>query len=141
MHFWDFRRYAHFALLVFLIVGIRACGGATEAEDRLSFATRWTAERAGIRGATDTLDENVKPRMAAVTRSMTYTIYAATSAMMDRAELAVTGIATWVGQQVSNAETAIQRQVRSFLSPDAGREPQGPDAPPKDTNPATSSSR
>jgi hypothetical protein len=140
MHFWDYRRFAHFALLVFLIVGIRACGGATQAEDRLSFATRWTAERAGLRGATDTLDEKVKPRIANATRSMTYTIYAATSRMLDGAEMAITGIATWTGQQVSNAETAIETQIRSFLRPDADREPRTPDAPATD-NPATSSSR
>src|SRR5262249_10187033 len=106
MHLWDLRRFAHFALLIVLIVGIRACGGATQAEDRLSFATRWAADRAGLRGAKDPLDTAVKPRMAAATQSWTYSIYAATNRVMDSAESAVNGMATWAGQQVSTAETA-----------------------------------
>ena len=132
MHLWDLRRFAHVALLVMLIVVIRACGGATQAEDRLSFATRWAAERAGLRGATDTIDTSVKPRMANATRSMTYTLYAATSSMMDRVELMVDGMATWVGQQVSNAESGIERRIRSILGADVGNEPQAPDAAAKD---------
>jgi hypothetical protein len=140
MHLWDLRRFAHFALLVMLIVVIRACGGATQAEDRLSFATRWAAEKAGLRGATDTLDTSVKPRMAAATQSMTYTIYAATASIMDRTEMAISGMATWVGQQVSNAETAIERRLRSILGADAETQPQ-PEAAPKDKDPTTSSSR
>jgi hypothetical protein len=141
MHFWDMRRFAHFALLIVLIVGIRACGGATQAEDRLSFATRWAAERTGLSGAKDTIDSSVKPRMAAATQSMTYSIYAATSRLMDSAEQAMAGIATWAKQQVGNAEASIARGIRSFLSPDGGGKPPGPDASPTDTDPATSSSR
>src|SRR4030095_8506910 len=140
MHFWDLRRFAHFGLLIVLIVGIRACGGAAQAEDRLRLATRWAAEGAGLHGAKETIDTAVKPRMAAATQSMTYTLYAATSRMMDSAEMAVSGMATWAGQQVSNAEAAIETRIRSILGSDTDSEPQ-PDASPKDTNLETSSSR
>jgi hypothetical protein len=137
MHLSDFRRFAHFGLLIVLIVGIRACGGATQAEDRLNFATRWAADRAGLSGAKDTIDTAVKPRMAAATRSTTYSIYTATDRMMDSAESAVRGMATWAGRQASNAETAVETRIRSILGVDAKREPQRPD----DTDPAASSSR
>jgi len=128
MHFWDLRRFAHFGLLIVMIVGIRACGGATQAEDRLSFATRWAADRAGLHGAKETLDTSVKPRMAAATQSMTYSIFAATSQMMDGAEAAATGMSTWVGQQVSGAETAVLTRIQSVLGVET-REPQRPDDP------------
>lgn len=139
MKLWDLRRYAHFALLIVLIVGIRACGGATQAEDRLSFATRWAADKAGLSGAKDTIDSSVKPRMAAATQSWTYSIYAATSSLMDSAESAVHSVTGWVGQQVSNAETAVVREVRSILGADANNEPQPPDGSPRDPDRATNS--
>jgi len=137
MKLWDFRRYAHFALVIVLIVGVRACGGATQAEDRLSFATRWAADKAGLSGAKDTIDASVKPRMAAATQSWTYSIYAATSRLMDSAESAVNSMGAWVGQQVSYAETAVVREIRSILGADANNEPPPPDGSPRDTNRAT----
>jgi hypothetical protein len=139
MKLWDLRRYAHFALLIVLIVGIRACGGATQAEDRLSFATRWAADKAGLSGAKDTIDSSVKPRMAAATQSWTYSIYAATSSLMDSAELAMHNMAAWVGQQVGSAETAVMREVRSILGTDANNEPPAPDGSPRETDRATNS--
>jgi hypothetical protein len=142
MHLWDYRRFAHFGLLIVMIVGIRACGGATQAEDRLSFATRWAADKAGLSGAKDTIDSSVKPRMAAATQSMTYSIFAATNRMMDSAESAVSGMATWAGQQASNAETAVVRRIRSILgTADPGNEPPPRDGSPTDTDRATESSR
>jgi hypothetical protein len=141
MHFWDVRRYAHLALLVLMIIGIRACGGATEAEDRLSFVTRWAAERTGLSGAKDRLDAEVRPRLAAATGSMTYTIYAAVSRTMDNAEMAVGGMAMWVRQQVSNAETAIETRIRSIVSPDRDSEPKRPESPPTDKDLTTNLSR
>ena len=137
MHFWDLRRIAHFGLLILLIVGIRACGGAIQAEDRLSFATRWAADKAGLSSAKDTLDTSVRPRMAAATQSMNYSINAATSRAIDGAESAVNGMATWVVQRVSKAETAVETRIRSLLGADTKSEPKQPD----DTDPATSPSR
>lgn len=128
IHFSDMRRFGHFALVVMLIVVIRACGGATQAEDRLSFATRWAAERAGLRSATDTLDTAVKPRMASATQSMTYRIYTATSNLMDSTEMAVSGTMTWVWLQVSSAENAVEGRLRSILGAEPRKEPQAPDA-------------
>jgi len=141
IHFTDLRRFGHFGLLLMLIVVIRACGGATQAEDRLSFATRWAADRAGLRGATDTIDTSVKPRMANATRSMTYSIYAATSSLMDRAEMAVSGVVTWAEQQVSDAENAVEMRIRSVLGANPERKPEKPDGSPADDDPANRSSR
>ena len=141
MHFWDLRRFAHFGLLIMLIVGIRACGGATQAEDRLSYATRWAADRAGLKGAKDSLDTAVKPRMASATQSMTYSIIAATNRMMDGAESALSGMTTWAGQQVSNAETAVVTRIQSVLGVGAGTKPPQRDEPSPETDQAKESSR
>jgi hypothetical protein len=139
--FWDLRRFAHVGLLIVLIVGIRACGGATEAEDRLSFATRWAADRAGLKGAKDTLDTSVKPRMATATQSMTYSIFAATNRMMDGAESAATNMAAWVGQQARTAETAVVTQVRSTLGVGLDSKPPQRDGSSTDTEEARKSPR
>ena len=79
--------------------------------------------------------------MANATRSMTYSIYAATSSLMDRAEMAVSGMVTWAGQQVSDAETAVEMQIRSILGTDSDNKPQRPDASRTDDDPATRSPR
>jgi len=141
MHFWDLRRFAHVGLLIMLIVGIRACGGATQAEDRLSFATRWAADRAGLKGAKETLDTSVKPRMATATQSMTYSIFAATNRMMDGAESAAAGMATWVGEQTHTAETAVATQIRSILGMSLDSKPAERDGSATDSDQATKSSR
>src|SRR5262245_34196381 len=83
----------------------RACGGVTQAEDRLNAATRWTAARAGLTGAKDALDNKVRPSMTAATRSLTEAIVGGVSRTMDKAELAADGFGAWVRQQVSDVVT------------------------------------
>ena len=141
MHFSDSRRYAHIVLLVLMIVGIRACGGATQAEDRLTSVTRWTAERAGLSGAKNTLDTQVKPRMAQASGSMSSAIYAASSQIMNSVEMAVNGTFGWAWRQVMNAENAAEVSIRSTLSPNAPAQGQGPDTVPPDNAPKTSPAR
>lgn len=139
MHFSDSRRYAHIVLVVLMIIGIRACGGATQAEDRLSSVTRWTAERAGLAGVKNTLDTQVKPRMAQASGSMSSKIYAASSQMMNNVETAVNGTAGWAWEQVRNAENAVEMRIRSTLSPNA--QTPGPDTVPPDNGSKTSPAR
>lgn len=135
MHLADSRRYAHFGLLVLMIIGIRACGGANQAEDRLTSVARWTAERTGLSGVKDTLDSQIKPRLAEASGSMTYKIYAASADVMNGFESAVNGTAGWIWQQVLNAENAIEMVIRSTLSPEMPAKPQPPNAVPADKDP------
>jgi hypothetical protein len=113
------RRLVHFALLLLIIIVVRACGGLAVVEDRLNAATRWTAEKTGLSGAKDTLDRKVRPSMAGATRSLTDAIYGGTSRTMDSAELAADGFAGWAGQQLKAAVTAIENSVRSVVSPNS----------------------
>ena len=140
MHFSDSRRYAHIVLLVMLIVGIRACGGATQDEDRLTSVTRWTAERAGLSGAKNTLDTQVKPRMAQATGSMSSALYAASSQLMNSVEMAANNTVGWAWRQVVSAENEMEVRIRSTLSPNVPAQTERPDTVPQDngrkTNPA-----
>jgi len=78
--------------------------------------------------------------MASATQSASYSIVSATNRMMDGAESAVNGMATRVGQQVSNAEAAIEAQLRSVLGVGADSKPEGPDDR-RDADRDTNSSR
>jgi hypothetical protein len=106
---------------------IRACGGVTQAEDRLNAATRWTAEKTGLAGAKDTLDTKVRPPMAAATKSLTEAIYGGASATMDSAESAADGFAGWVVHLVGGAFTSVEASLRSVLNPNGVEEPKPQD--------------
>jgi hypothetical protein len=140
MHIADSRRYAHLVLLLLMIIGIRAYGGPTQAEDRLASVTRWTAEKAGLSAAKQTLDTKVRPRMAQANGSINSTIYAVSSQIMNNLETAVNGTAGWAWQQVRNAGDAIDVGIRSVLNPNAPAQPERADIVPQDdaakTNPA-----
>jgi hypothetical protein len=113
----DYRRVVHVAILVVIVLVVRACGGAIQAEDRLNSASRWAADKTGLAGAKAVLDTKVKPRVGGVTSSMSYAVYDAVSRTMDSTEMALDGFAAWVGQQVSNTETAIEERIRAALTP------------------------
>ena len=121
------RRLVHLALLLVIVMVIRACGGVTQAEDRLNAATRWTAEKTGLTGAKDALDTKVRPPMAAATKSLTEAIYGGVSRTMDSAESAADGFAGWVLQEVGGAFTAVETSLRSVLNPNAVDEPKPQD--------------
>jgi len=126
------RRLVHVALLLAIITAVRACGGVNQAEDRLSAATRWTAERTGLNGAKETLDTTVRPSMDAATHSLADAIYSGTSRMMDAAELALSGFGAWLGQQGGAVVKGVETSVGSVLSPNPANEPPRNDAPASD---------
>jgi hypothetical protein len=100
-----------------IMIGIRACGGMAQTEDRLNAATRWTAEKTGLMGAKDTLDAKVRPPMAAATRSMSDAIFAGVSRAMDRVESTADGFVGWVVGEVRGALGIIDSSVSPVLTP------------------------
>jgi len=139
----NYRRLVHIAMLVLVVLVVRACGGAAQAEDRLNGASRWAAERTGLTGVKAALDQNVKPRLAGATSSVTYAIYDGVSRTLDTSEMALYGLASWGWQHVTNVEHAIEARIRSVLTPrgPAGREPQRPGGSASDDSSTPSSSR
>ena len=133
------RRLVHIGLLLLIVMVVRACGGVNQAEDRLSAATRWAAERTGLSGVKETLDTKVRPPIAAATRSLADAIYGGTARTMDQTEMAANGFGAWVGQQVTGAVVAVEAATRSVLMPNAKDEPQPADpSADKDRRPSRS---
>jgi hypothetical protein len=130
------RRLIHLGLLVVIVIAVRACGGATVAEDRLSVASRWMAEKTGLTEARDTWNARVRPRVAAVTDSISGGIYRAVTLAIQRTQNAVDAIGAWMAEQAKIGTDAAARAVRSVLTGNGNPEPPatGADAPPS-TNP------
>ena len=97
------RRFVHIALLLTIMIGIRACGGMARTEDRLGATTRWMAEKAGLANTKDAFDARVRPPMAAATRSLGDAIYGTASRTMDDVEMAAGNFGGWVMQQARAA--------------------------------------
>jgi hypothetical protein len=133
--FEKMRRLIHLVLLVVIIVAVRACGGAVEAEDRLGVASRWLAEKTGMTQAMDAWNANVRPRVAAVTESTSGAIYRTVSVALDNAESAADGIAAWIADEVTRVVRAAKTTLRSVFTPKRPPEPaaasvDGPPPPP-----------
>ena len=129
------RRIVHVALLVILIAGVRACGGAAVAEDRLGVTSRWVADRTGLSAAKDGWDSTVRPRVAAATRSSSDAVYGAISLALDSLEATAEGITTSITAAVSNAAQSLGTAVRSIFTSKKTPPPPvapRPDAPPPD---------
>jgi hypothetical protein len=141
MKFLAYRRVVHVVLLLVVVMTVRACGGANEAEDRMSFGARWLAEKTGLMGVKETLDTKVRPPMAAATRSMSYVIYSTASRALDGTEMMAESVLGWFDRQVDSAEQAVQLRIRSVLTPNAPNEPQRPEQPASEADAARSSSR
>jgi hypothetical protein len=112
------RRLLHLALLLTIMLGIRACGGMAVTEDRLGAATRWTAEKVGLANTKDAFDATVRPPMAAATRSLSDGIYAATARTMDNVELAAGSFSGWIVQNVRAGLGLIDGSLQPVVAPD-----------------------
>ena len=77
------RRLLHVALLLMIILGIRACGGMAVTEDRLGAATRAMADKVGLANKKDAFDAAVRPPMAAATQSLGNSISVTTARTVD----------------------------------------------------------
>jgi hypothetical protein len=94
------RRLLHLALLLAIMLGIRACGGMAVTEDRLNASTRWIAEKVGLSSTKEAFDARVRPPMASATQSMSESIYTTTSRAMDSVELATGTFSGWLLQSI-----------------------------------------
>jgi len=94
------RRLVHLALLLAVMLGVRACGGMAVTEDRLNAGTRWMAEKVGLGETKAAFDATVRPPMASATQSMSDSIYATTSRTMDSVEAAAGTFSGWVVQNI-----------------------------------------
>lgn len=94
------RRLIHLALLLAIILGIRACGGMAVTEDRLGATTRSMAEKVGLANMKDAFDATVRSPVAAATRSMSDAIYTTTARTMDGVDVAAGSFTEWIMQNI-----------------------------------------
>ena len=118
------RRLVHLALLLTIMLGIRACGGMAVTEDRLGAATRWMAEKVGLAGTKDAFDAAVRPPMAAATRSLSDAIYATTARTLDSVELAAGSFSGWVVQNIRAGLSRVDGSLQPVVAPEPPPDPE-----------------
>jgi hypothetical protein len=123
------RRLVHLAILIGVIVGVRACGGTTSAEDRLGAGTQWFAERTGLTAVKEKWDKSIRPPIAAMTNAASDSLYRGVARTIDNAETATEQGAAWIANTASNAVDAVANALRRTFLP--GVEPAAP--PPRPT--------
>jgi hypothetical protein len=131
------RRVVHIVLLVLIVMGVRACGGATQTEDRLNATTRWMAEKTGLTGAKEAWDATVWPPLVAVARTTSDVVYGAVYGALNAAEAAVDGVASWVADRITRLMDGLWNGVASLFTPRQKPQPIKPDGtvPPPNAQP------
>jgi hypothetical protein len=133
------RRLLHLALLVLVIVGVRACGGATQAEDRVNVASRWVAEKTGLSQVRDTWNARFRPRIAGASESVSGAIYQTFLVGIRGVQNAIDGVVAWMAERTRTVMDAVAGTLRSVLTrsptPQPGRAPD-PSAPQPGQQPA-----
>ena len=117
------RRLVHLLLLVFIVIGVRACGGATETQDRLGFASRWMAQNTGLAGAGEAWDTSVRPRVEAMTKSISDATHQGLLPAIARAGAAAHEMAVGIAGDVSNAAQGLWNAIRSVVTPNQSPQP------------------
>jgi len=124
------RRIIHLVILIVVVLGVRACGGATQAEDRLGETTRWMAEKTGLTVAKQSWDRTVRPRITAATRTTSDAVYAGVSHVLDNVEATASGMTTWIMAEATAATETVVNGMRSVVGlPTPPPEPKVPTAP------------
>lgn len=126
------RRVFHLVLLMLIVIGVRACGGVSEAEDALGAATGWTSEKTGLGHAKEVFDTTLRPRIVSVTKSAFDGLYKAVSLALEKGETGAGGVVVWIADRVDDAASAIANAVPSNAAPNRGSQPapRGADAQP-----------
>ena len=113
------RRAIHVVILIGVIVGIRAYGGAASAEDKLGATTQWFAEKTGLAAVKERWDKSIRPPIAAVTSSASESLYRSLARSMESASAATDQSASWITDTASKAVDVMASAVRSVFFPGA----------------------
>jgi hypothetical protein len=117
------RRLIHVALVIMVVVGVRACGGAPQAEDRVNAASQWMAEKTGLESAKSTWNKTIRRSVGSTTTRASNAVYGSMSRFLDGVEATVDGVGVWVNERVKRTTEAIDNGLHATLTPD-GRNPQ-----------------
>jgi hypothetical protein len=119
------RRVIHLWLLLLAIAGIRACGGAAEAEDRLNVTTQWVAEKTGVERAKSTWDATFRGSAASATSKISNAAFASVFRFLDALDQTAAGLGTLTSNGIDRAKSAVEGGVSGALNPASGSQPTG----------------
>ena len=122
------RRLIHVAVLIGLIIGVRACGGAASAEDQLGAGTQWFAEKTGLAAAKARWDRSIRPPLAAITGSASTAMYGAVARSLDEASSITDQTAAWTKDTAGKAVDGVANGIRGIFMPGAAPAQRQPDA-------------
>jgi hypothetical protein len=113
------RRLIHLVLLIFIVVTVRAFGGAPAAEDRLAATSRWIGDKTGLGAVREEWDKTVGRSLTAASSRTTQAVTFA----LDRTDATVDQAAAWTAAKVSLARRTVSDRIRSVLNPTPGGPP------------------
>ena len=111
------RRAIHVVILIAVIAGIRAYGGAASAEDRLGAATQWFAEKTGMAAVKERWDRSIRPPIAAITNRASESLYQSLARSLESASAATDSGASWISDTASKAIDGAASAVRAVFFP------------------------
>jgi len=103
------RRVIHLALVVLAIAGIRACGGAAQAEDHLNTTTQWVAEKMGLERVKSVWATTVGASTTTTASKLSNAAFESVSRLLDALERTAGGVGTMTSDGIDRA-TAEARQ-------------------------------
>lgn len=119
------RRVLHLVLLGLAIAGIRACGGAARAEDRLNVTTEWVAQKTGLERAKSTWDATFRGSTASASSKISNAAFASVSRFLDALDQTAGGLGTLTSDGIDRAKSAVEGGVNGALNPEPGNQPTG----------------
>lgn len=125
------RRLIHVFIVIGVIVGVRACGGAASAEDQLGAGTQWFAEKTGLSAAKERWDKSIRPPIAAMTSSASEALYQGLARSLESASAATDQSAAWITDTASKSVDAVAGSVRATFFPGAESGKPQPNASPR----------
>jgi len=115
----------HLVLLGLAIAGIRACGGAARAEDRLNVTTEWVAQKTGLERAKSTWDATFRGSTASASSKISNAAFASVSRFLDALDQTAGGLGTLTSDGIDRAKSAVEGGVNGALNPEPGNQPTG----------------
>ena len=134
------RRLIHVVVLISVIIGVRACGGTTSAEEKLGAGTQWFAEKTGLAAAKARWDKSIRPPIAAITGSASQALYGSLSRSLEQASSATDQTAALIRDGSGKAVDAVVNSIRRAFGAGAAPAPQQPN-PQREVQPPASSAQ
>ena len=113
------RRLVHVLILLSVIAGVRACGGLTVAEDRMTANSRWIAERTGVIALRDKWRDGAAPRITGAKQNAWRRVQQATATALER----LGSRTTTISETIDSGAAKAAETIKDTVGPPAGARP------------------